>query len=359
MPLFIDNKLLSKNDAEYLMVSKALAEIRKREDQIRIKTVRKRVLSDPDETGRQRPYPMPSAVYPLVARKVNDEGVSQEWRWCKNIPQKIHASGSYKWENENGIYLSMEHSERFLNPKTDTELIFFLINISNIEKNGYLVEDKVKESEEKSKPLGQLAALDYFLYNETSPLYNDVVKLRTIGASWGVANSERLALPLLRDGIKANVMNSQANINTTNRGISEFILDVTGNSKDEMTELRALHQRAQDKNIYGFNHRENAWCFINSSDKEFADWIVSVPATQLDDKDTFILEHLKATPKTFALVTKAVKGYDKNPKTRYAHIKEWSEFKSFCAKQGLDTKGKKRDVLEKELLLLDEKEPVL
>jgi hypothetical protein len=151
---------------------------------------------------------------------------------------------------------------------------------------------------------------------------------------------------------------SESNINTTNRGISDFVQEVTGESNDETVELRAVHQKAMDKKIYGFNFRENAWCFINSSNNEFGDFIVAVSPTQIDNRDEFILEHLKATPKTLNLVNKAVKGYDKNPKTRYAHISDWGEFRKYCTGQGLDIKGKSRAGLEKELLEKD-KESVL
>ena len=148
--------------------------------------------------------------------------------------------------------------------------------------------------------------------------------------------------------LKEAVETSEKNRKNTNRGISEFIYEVSSDL-DEI-EFRSLHQRAIDKNVYGFNLHQNAWFFKSAKDGEFNEYIVAVLPTQMDEKDNIMIDHLRNTEKTYYLVKSAVEGYNINGDTKYSSIKNFGKFKSYCAGRGIDTTKKTRLELEKELM---------
>ncbi len=85
--------------------------------------------------------------------------------------------------------------------KTRKELALYLYAVSGIIKSGVKVifEDFDKDNEVIATKRAENSALEYYIYNEDSPLAQDEERLRSMALSWAVTDSEAISLPTLKN----------------------------------------------------------------------------------------------------------------------------------------------------------------
>ena len=281
-----DEPVLLKEDKE---LQKEFAKIRAMKGQIVIKSTQKMGLSD---NGLREP--IPHEQWPLRVSSVNeDTGETQTWVWSRySLPIK---DGELVLSTRSII---IENGTLSIDPRTETEKAFFILNKSGLLKSGrYELENLDAKATEQVNLLGRNATLDFYLCSPYSPIYEDRNKLDQLGSSWGIANADNLHIDTLRTNLLAKVKNSENNLQVTKRGIDEFILEVQG--LDIFSEYRALAQKAIDKKIIGWNNQDKAWYLMDQSTGDFADIIMYVPPTNVSQKNNLLFEFMKSTPMFF------------------------------------------------------------
>jgi hypothetical protein len=85
--------------------------------------------------------------------------------------------------------------------KNKKELALYLYAVSGIIKaaSKVVIDDPEKENEVLAKKRAENSALEYYIYNEDSPLSQDEDRLRSMALSWAVADSDTIALPTLKN----------------------------------------------------------------------------------------------------------------------------------------------------------------
>jgi hypothetical protein len=340
--LYCNDELVNLKEPEWAYLKSEFAEIRKKKGSILIRTTQKR---DVNATGI--PEPIPPHAWPLRATLISDEGESQTWIYSQSFPSINEKTGVYEFKKS----IQIDQGLLALDPIKETDKVYFLTKLSGLLRSGlFEIEDLDKKNTEEVEKLGANAAVEYFVCNKFSPIYNDHKRVRQLAASWGVVNTEVLHIDTVRKQLVDRVYASQRNYTVTKRGIEEFITEVNGD--DPFSEYRTLIQLAIDKKVIGWNDKDKGWYFMDSVTNTFVQPLIFVQPIQLSQKNTILFDHVRLNANLFEAIKVAIHGNSNSEDGGYAHL--GYEAKKELAKQRvIKTFRKTEDQITQELIEQD------
>ncbi len=350
--LYCNDELVKIKDEEFKYLETDFAKIRKMKNPIFIRTTQKREINT---TGIAEN--IPSHIWPLKATVLSDDGQSQSWVYTKNTPT-VDKDGNYEYKK--GIQISQ--GLLTIDPIKETDKAYYIIKLSGMLQSGlFEIEDLEKQDTEEVQKRGENVAVEYFICNKYSPVYNDVRKLKKLGASWGVQNSSTIHIDTLRKQLVEKVYASQRDYEVTKRGVDEFISEVKG--EDPFTEYRSLIQVAIDKFIIGWDEKTKGWYFLDLITKQPSQIITFIPANQLSQKNVILFDFMRINGYLFeqlkdAVETSEVKSQPegiKELKVSTSKYEGWSfaAKKELAKKNSIDLYHKSEEKLTEELNALE------
>jgi hypothetical protein len=286
--LYCNDELVNSKKPEWANITKELAKIKQMPNPVRIVS---RYPIEINASGAQER--IPTWHWPAKAVVLNENGESETWIYTRSTPRK---------DGDNLIfterYFEIKEGSLSLDVNRDTEKIYFILNKSGLLNQGsWKLENLLKDDTDYVAKIAEDVDVKFYLTSPNSPIYNDHNKLRTLAASWGIGNSEKMYPDTLRKELYIKVMASQKNYSNTRRGTVEFVVEVNGD--DPFSEYRSIIQLAVDNKIIGFNDREKSWYFLNIQTGEFAEHIVNVSPVMLLQKNQILFEYVKQNAALF------------------------------------------------------------
>lgn len=350
--IYVNDELINFKKPEWAWLQEEFEAIRKISSPIRIKLSRLPVIekgSAPgmNPTGLKEPI---KTYQWRTSETIIREGMTETWTYTKNKPSVKDGELIFKTR-----YFEIRDGALIIDPKNETDLAYFVLYVSSfLKRNTFIVEDLEKEAQQKIDSIAPDAMVIFYLNSPISPLYNKNELIRELAYSWGVSNADSIGINQVKLKLKDHIMNSQFNYSVTNRGINEFIEEVSNMGR--MTKYRALLRKTLDKNLIGFDTRQNAWCWVSRVNHEFTEYLLPVLPINLDQKERLLFEYLINNAQIFDQLEEMLKHEVKQEKTentmaesKYAHLK-WPEIKQLAKSKGISVFGKQRIDLEAELL---------
>ena len=265
MPLFCNGVLFNREIVEtlgkerYEKIAKAIASFK---TPVTVVTAQQHQRSEPLANGATPFYKYPNFGLPLEDNVTNEDGGVETWRYCERVP-KIR-EGSYDWQ---GISKSkiISDGKLIINCPREAELAYFVKYLSSFNPKFIRIEDKSKEAAEFVNTEGMEALVKAICLSDLPGMafYRNENKLRDVCASWNIPNSSTVDLNMLRRELFEKVRGSQFRYAQTQRGYEEFIQEVNG--EDPFHEYRANIQKAFDKNIVKWDHKDMTYYWVNES----------------------------------------------------------------------------------------------
>jgi len=216
----------------------------------------------------------------VVEEHVNGENI--QWAYSKTRPKK-----------KDGEYILNQgdwFTQKVYNiPKKDVDKAFFLLEIyERINKKGmFILDDPKLRARELAASRKKLAGLDFYIYDEKSPLLT-ANKLETVAKSLGVVDVEKMD--------REEVQNELYDLIKYGDTVSydEFVdsLDLR-----YLTTVKAQIQEAIDKKVIDFDEKLRVWIWL---DDDFNKDGNICPANTSDKKKRVesLLNYLMAHPET-------------------------------------------------------------
>ena len=172
---------------------------------------------------------------------ISDRGM-ESWGLCETYKKRQDGSLAL---DPNFYYLQSYHT---LNPKTEFDKIFYFMNIVNLTKYGFSVDNPDEEATRLNE--SEIAELDvrYAIFKSLQ----EVDELRFIAKAWGISGADTIGVELLRRMLFDAVKKSEENKQTTQKGYKEFMNEVMNTDK-EVTEARGVVSIALSRNILSCN----------------------------------------------------------------------------------------------------------
>ena len=235
--------------------------------------IKKLVAYRLDAAGKRHKPPLQGVQSRQV---ISTERGMEMWACCNSYKKEKDETYSY---NPNFYFLQ---SAITLDPKTQSELIFFFTSVANLTRYGYVIDNPEKEAALVNQK--DLAELDvkYAIQRRIEGLE----ELRFIAKSWGLTAADKMGVEQLRLKLFETVKTSEKNITTTKRGYKEFMDDVF-NTAPEITEMRALVNMAIDKGILKVDRITRKCSYTPTGDT-----ICIVPLDNRERANDFVAETL-------------------------------------------------------------------
>jgi hypothetical protein len=268
--------------------------------------------------------------------------------------------------DKNGVSVKYRpRGEKFEKPMTihnkDVDKLLFFMLACPLFKAGVIY---IEDLEEKARQVATLrassSALTFYLYNESSPIYNDVERLCNIAAALGIAKPEILGLNEIRNAIFDRVEAAEKIHDKTygykwfNSAVSEF--------SPKMEALTVI-QRATDLNLIKYNPLSFRWFYLDSTGKEMKVICPVEPHNASLNREilaAFLIKN-KETYETIQEAMKAVRTRPMNSDTSVALSREgdseqinfeelsWNELRKLATANNVIVKGRSKQDIIKEL----------
>lgn len=177
-----------------------------------------------------------------------------------------------------------------LNKNTESELIYFMLELSSFVKKGRIIlVDKERDARKRLEK--EVAAVDvkWYVSSVHSPISVESTggenTLRLIASAWGVEKVEEKGISEVKLDLISAVEKSQGNYGVTRRGFKEFLNE---NKIDDLLQLRATIQRALDKGVIKFKE-DDMTCRFKSTDYT----LMSVPHRDWAVRDAALFNYLR------------------------------------------------------------------
>jgi hypothetical protein len=341
--LYCNDELVKISDPEFEYLEKEFEKIRKMKSPIRIKTTQK---TDINPTGF--PEPIPAHSWPLKANYTNSKGQSETWVYTKSSP--TIRDGRLEFSEK-----SFTITQGFLaiDPKKETEKAYFILKLSGILSSGlFEIEDLDKKNTEEIQKVGQNSAVEFFICNKFSPIYNDHKRIKSLAASWGVSGVDEMHIDTVRKNLLEKVNAGQRNYSVTKRGMDEFVKEVNG--EDPFSEYRTLVQLAIDRKIIVWNDKDKGWYLSDKDSGELVQALMFIPSIQLSQKQNMLLDYLRLNASIFAMIKEEVDNLTKDSEKAEENTdNQDSKIIARAKMKGIKTKGKSIEEITKELQDLD------
>lgn len=234
--------------------------------------------------------------------------------------------GNFKSASESSDNYIFIVGEKTLNPKTEFELIYFLRYISPAVSKGYIVEyDEEKESARFFSETSKEEQLKIIMSTLT-----DYDQIKKLAQSWGVENSERYDLNVLKYQLYNRVLHCEANIVHIKRGIEDFIEDIKYNNESLIT--RSLIQDALDKKLIIKDHISGAYHYT-AQDGTLGLLLFKPYVGDLIKGVDALFGYVNENPNELANIKNLLEGKSIEDKVwTIAEIDKlsWREFKKYC-----------------------------
>ena len=209
-----------------------------------------------------------------------------EWRWTSSVPSK-NRDGDFDFTGHDA-------SEWIRNKTfvvTDVQQAFFLFAKSNIVNKYKELElmDSEKDADTYVAKQSKMASLDYFIFDEMSPLNLNPDALITMSRAWGIANADKKSKNQLKIALKNVILQGEK---TGKKGIDAFrgMLNL-----DKKTKVKSFITRAKDEGWIGYDKTKLQYCYLNA-DKQPGEVIVETSEAQ-GDVDDILAEYLLSDDK--------------------------------------------------------------
>lgn len=241
---------------------------------------------------RERPR---TKTIPTIDYRPNKSGLEDEWIWSDGQildfgkkPKDLHFK---------------EHLQ--LDPKKDTELIFYLMHVSRfktlthseIEKGRRLNPNaffsEIDEGAEASRRLAEKklrAEVEAYIITDMSPLFDDMETFVQLASAWGVADVDDKPIDKIREELSDQVHWFEENKEIMLRGYREFLDDckqIVGGDVSRKIKVTALVQNCIDKHIIIWDSGNNHWTWYGTDTV-----ICRVPFDASRRADKYLVDHL-------------------------------------------------------------------
>ena len=231
-----------------ITAAKKIKVISEQKELIVIKSNKRIQFSD-----RGRKLPSSDVVIEMKETRTNSEtGVMEHWIYCKS-PRVKDGKTVYKRD-----HFKVGNGIMHLSPKRDAEKIYYLKDICNLKAWGLTLEDLEADAAKVLAKDDKESTIKFYITSSQSPLKEK--DIRMLAASWGIQNSDTTGLNHLKLQLRDQVIASEKNKKSTNRGVDDF-LDEAVNMGIE-TEVRANVNLAIERKTIINNVKEHEWRYF-------------------------------------------------------------------------------------------------
>ena len=220
---------------------------------------------------------------------VGGEHGSETWQFTSVLP--IKRNDQWIFSERGRIY---NHGRKLkLDKNKDPELIFFFSELSPFIKNGKIILEN-KEHEARTIIDKEIGVLDakFFIFSDNSPISVKATSnedaLRTIAASWGVADVDEKSISEVQLALHKAVEKSHASRGITGRGYTEFLAETKVN---DLVILRANIQKAIDKDVIEYVPMSLQWKFASSDHV-----LMTIAPKDIAVKEMALFNYIKVRP---------------------------------------------------------------
>lgn len=347
--LYCNDELVKINDPEYEYLKNEFAKIRKMKNPIRIKTTQKTEIN---KTGYVEA--VPAHAWPLKATVINKDGQTETWIYTDNTPSLQDGRLTFKRS------FVITHGLLTLDPIKETDKAYYILKLSGLLNSGlFEIEDFDKKNTEEIQKIGSNAAVEYFICNKYSPIYNDHKCIRSLASSWGVTNVDTMHIDTVRKNLLDKVNAGQRNYATTKRGVEEFVKEVNGD--DPFSEYRTLIQLAIDRKVIEWSDKDKGWYLTDQDTKQLVQPLVFVSPIQISQKQNILLDYVRINANIFSLIKEVLESSENKDETQDSDKETGGSDDSDkiimkARRNGIKTKGKTIEEISKELAELESKE---
>lgn len=188
-----------------------------------------------------------------------------------------------------------------LHHKRDAEFILFIMKILPDFKNGNIIlNNPRKDADMTAKDRARRSSVEFYLYNDRSPLLKEEGKLQTIALAWGVHFDESFTINQIVNALSDEIMAAEKAKNKA-KNIDAF-QDAIEEELPFMDEL-VIVQKAVNAKLIRYSTNESQWQLtIGERPKD----LLIVPAGKKDQKNQMMAKYLNEHDNTFALLKTAL-----------------------------------------------------
>lgn len=216
------------------------------------------------------------------------ESSTDTWVYTESLPKTV--AGNLVYNNPRiGIGKSITLD------KKNKEKVFFFLTKLDIYLNGSLfLENKEQEALKGVELEAREAEVSFLINNKKSPIVNEPKVFKLIAMAWGVSGIDDLSIPEIQKDLFAKVKFAEQK---TKDGFTRFLADVENYETDNLIQVRAVIQKALDKNLLTFDGRG---MLVNLNTPEGNIPLMPVVNIQSWPKD--LADYLNLDPKKLSMV---------------------------------------------------------
>lgn len=238
----------------------------------------------------------PFVIKKLVSYRIDKDGKRHkpplqgvQSRQLINTPRGMEmwaSCTSYKKQKDDTISYTPNfyflQSAITLDPRTQSEQIFFFTSVVDLTKFGYAIDNPEAEAKIILDKDSAELEVKYIIQKQIE----GVDELRFIAKSWGITAADSIGVNQLRLKLFDTVKASEKDYSVTKRGYKEFVDDVL-NTSPEVTEMRVLVNVAVDKGVLEVNRMTRKVIYTPSGDS-----LCIVPLDNMNRVNDYIAEVL-------------------------------------------------------------------
>jgi hypothetical protein len=226
----------------------------------------------------------PTVGFDVSSPRVNPKShVREHWVFSDAVQPMISKDGLVKQWPKKHVTIP-KTKETYLYPESDSELIFFLLNIVDVENYGFIVENREEIARKRNSVRKVVADVENWVLNRlTEP------EIKKICLRYGIVIEEKTTEEL-RDELLEVIKTKEAEEDKI-KGYEGFIKEMNLDS-DIMRIAAYFNQAVQEKKI-SFNP-QNRTCFWTTTNETMGG--VIPPVRFAHDKEEYMVEHLMANP---------------------------------------------------------------
>lgn len=246
-------------------------------------------------------------AYPrAVSIKTNKGKVSV--RWCEDVVEeegkKVYKPAIHR--------IGQEQRVIYLGPDDVEEAIWMFLFNPHLVKPGNPVgrtflDDKEADAAKYAETETKNSVVAYWLYYESSPLFNDEIKLDTIGLAWGVnteGKSVQYKKQLIAEAVKA--AEKRGNVEFNMKAFDEVCRKLADGQETRNVDTMALIQRCISRKVIRFDEDQFAWIILGEDGKTKMKTICKVQPAAVSQSRSILRQHLIGNPDDASILRSAL-----------------------------------------------------
>ena len=290
-------------------------------------------------TGAQEP---PQSAILLTKGKFKfTNGVSETIRYSRTEPTRT-SNGKMSYVEGLGIMVT----DSLTIHEGDMDLAYFALYYSpSIAKKILTVENKAKEATEALRARGSMAMVEYYLTDESGPLYDDSEKLRRVAMAFGVAHSD--SENVSDDEVKLALLRTVEIAEASKDPFRNIEAFKAATKSDVNVRKMAMIQKGLDSERLVYDVMSLAWKLDVGGDIVT---ILRINSQDVPRKEQILIRHLDTNQDHCGLFERVVG----KPGEWLGNFEQAQELKGDalldkCREYGINTFGRKHDHLRNEL----------